>query len=209
HRPDHRADPLHRAALLARLHLHRYDRRVADDARHPGQRDARHRVLRVPDGHRRRIARPRRDDVALPVPGPARRCPAPATEPESEDDRLMAAIVQRRPTHSTAFRLKKLRDQILFWFVISLFIIFACFPVYWMFVTTFKEVNDLYNLQNNPLLFHLPPTLDQVRYLFEKTNFSTWVTNTAEVGGAVVLVTVLICVPAAYALARVRFPGSG
>jgi multiple sugar transport system permease protein len=70
-------------------------------------------------------------------------------------------------------------------------------------------VNDLYNLQNNPLLFHLPPTMDQVRYLFEKTNFATWVENTAEVGGAVVLITVLICVPAAYALARVRFPGSG
>src|SRR5881275_1433473 len=122
----------------------------------------------------------------------------------------MAAIVQqRRPTHSTAFRVRKLRNQILFWFVISLFIIFACFPVYWMFVTTFKEVNDLYNLQNNPLLFHLPPTLEQVQYLFEKTNFATWVENTAEVGGAVVLITVLICVPAAYALARVRFPGSG
>src|SRR5213078_1822599 len=41
------------------------------------------------------------------------------------------------------------------------------------------------------------------------TNFATWVENTAEVGGAVVLITVLICVPAAYALARVRFPGSG
>src|SRR5205823_4383448 len=86
--------------------------------------------------------------------------------------------------------------------------LFACFPVYWMFVTTFKEVNDLYNLQNNPLLFHLPPTLEQVQYLFDKTNFATWVENTAEVGGAVVLITVLICVPAAYALARVRFPGS-
>jgi multiple sugar transport system permease protein len=78
-----------------------------------------------------------------------------------------------------------------------------------MFVTTFKEVNDLYNLQNNPLLFHLPPTMDQVRYLFEQTNFAKWVENTAVVGGTVVLITVLICVPAAYALARVRFPGSG
>ncbi len=121
----------------------------------------------------------------------------------------MAAIAQHRVTHSTAYRVRKLRNQVLFWFVIALFIIFACFPVYWMFVTTFKEVNDLYNLQNNPLLFHLPPTLEQVQYLFEKTNFATWVENTAEVGGAVVLITVLICVPAAYALARVRFPGSG
>src|SRR2546423_4799738 len=107
----------------------------------------------------------------------------------------MAAIVQqRRPTHSTAFRIKKLRNQIFFWFVLALFIIFATFPVYWMFVTTFKEVNDLYNLQNNPLLFHLPPTLDQVRYLFANTNFTTWVQNTAEVGLAVVVITVVVCV---------------
>src|SRR5438045_8508105 len=77
-----------------------------------------------------------------------------------------------------------------------------------MFVTTFKEVNDLYNLQNNPLLFHLPPTLDQVQYLFERTNFATWVENTGEVGLAVVLITVVVCVPAAYVLARSSFPGS-
>jgi multiple sugar transport system permease protein len=112
-------------------------------------------------------------------------------------------------THSTGYRLRKLRGSIIFWLVLALFIIFATFPVYWMFITTFKEVNDLYNLQNNPLLFHLPPTLDQVRYLFQNTNFTTWVQNTAEVGLAVVVITVVICVPAAYALARSRFPGSG
>ena len=78
-----------------------------------------------------------------------------------------------------------------------------------MFLTTFKQVNDLYNLQNNPLLFQLAPTLDQVQYLFERTNFSTWVLNTGEVGLAVVVITVVICVPAAYVLARSQFPGSG
>src|SRR5207237_8055088 len=86
---------------------------------------------------------------------------------------------------------------------------FRRFPDHFRSLTTFKQVNDLYNLQNNPLRFHLPPTFEQVHYLFERTNLATWVENTAEVGGAVVLITVLICVPAAYALARVRFPGSG
>jgi multiple sugar transport system permease protein len=121
----------------------------------------------------------------------------------------MAVLAQTRVQHSTAFRLRKLRSQIVFWFALGLFIVFACFPVYWMFVTTFKQVNDLYNLENNPLLFHLAPTLDQVQYLFERTNFSTWVLNTGEVGLAVVVITVLICVPAAYVLARSQFPGSG
>jgi multiple sugar transport system permease protein len=121
----------------------------------------------------------------------------------------MAALARPRVMHSRAYRLGKLRASILFWLALALFILFAAFPVYWMFVTTFKEVNDLYNLQNNPLLFNLPPTLDQVRYLFQNTDFTTWVENTAEVGLAVVIITVLVCVPAAYALARARFPGSG
>jgi len=78
-----------------------------------------------------------------------------------------------------------------------------------MFITTFKQVNDLYNLSNNPLFFNMAPTLDQVKYLFERTDFVVWVENTAEVGLAVVTITVLLCVPAAYVLARTRFPGSG
>ncbi len=120
----------------------------------------------------------------------------------------MAVLAHPRVAHSRAYQLRKLRGSILFWAALALFIIFASFPVYWMFVTTFKEVNDLYNLQNNPLLFHLPPTLNQVQYLFERTNFATWVENTGEVGLAVVLITVVVCVPAAYVLARSSFPGS-
>lgn len=123
----------------------------------------------------------------------------------------MAATTIERPrsTHSAAFRRRRLRNNVLFWFVLSLFVIFAIFPVYWMFITTFKQVNDLYNLDNNPLFFNLAPTLDQVKYLFEQTDFTTWVRNTLEVGLAVVAITVVICVPAAYALARHNFPGSG
>ena len=117
-------------------------------------------------------------------------------------------LVRAQSPHSTAYRLRRLRSSIIFWIGLSLFVLFAVFPVYWMFVTTFKQVNDLYNLDNNPLLFHLAPTLDQVRYLFEKTNFVVWVENTAEVGLAVVTITLVICVPAAYALSRTRFPGS-
>ena len=118
-------------------------------------------------------------------------------------------ILRAQSPHSTAFRIRRFRNSVLFWIALSLFILFAVFPVYWMVVTTFKQVNDLYNLSNNPLFFHLAPTLDQVRYLFERTNFVVWVENTAEVGLAVVAITLLICVPAAYALARTRFPGSG
>lgn len=76
----------------------------------------------------------------------------------------MAAIAMQghRTHHSWPYRLRRLRRNVLFWAALTPFVVFAAFPVYWMFVTTFKQVNDLYNLQNNPLLFHLSPTLDQV-----------------------------------------------
>lgn len=120
----------------------------------------------------------------------------------------MTATMLHRPTHSLRFRLRRLRSNLLFGLALVPFIVFAAFPVYWMVVTAFKQVNDLYNLDNNPLLFHLAPTLDQVTYLLQRTPYITWFINTVEVGGLVVLVTLLFCVPAAYALARASFPGS-
>jgi multiple sugar transport system permease protein len=121
---------------------------------------------------------------------------------------MAAAGHLRRPTHSLGFRLRRLRSNALFALALAPFVVFAAFPVYWMVITAFKQVNDLYNLQNNPILFHLAPTLEQVQYLLEKTPYITWFMNTIEVGGLVVLITLLICVPAAYVLSRTSFPGS-
>src|SRR5712691_4457687 len=115
----------------------------------------------------------------------------------------------RRTTHTAAHRRNKVLKEVGFWGLLGLFVLFAAFPVYWMFITAFKQVNDLYNLQNDPFVFNLAPTLDQVRYLFEHTPYAQWLRNTVEVGLLVVAVTVLICVPAAYVLARTNFPGSG
>ena len=119
------------------------------------------------------------------------------------------AAAPHRARHSRAYRVRKIRNEVAFWLVLGLFIVFAVFPVYWMFLTAFKQVNDLYDPKNNPLVFNLAPTLDQVRYLFDKTNYVAWVRNTAEVGLLVVAITVSLCVPAAYVLARTKFPGSG
>jgi multiple sugar transport system permease protein len=115
----------------------------------------------------------------------------------------------RRTRHSAAHRRNRVLKEIGFWALLAVFIVFAAFPVYWMLITAFKQVNDLYNLQNNPFIFNLAPTLDQVRYLIDKTQYLTWVRNTLEVGLLVVAVTIIICVPAAYALSRTKFPGSG
>lgn len=82
------------------------------------------------------------------------------------------------------------------------FAIMAAFPFTWGAITAFKQNADVYNPRNNPFWFNQPPTLEHIRFLFTKTNFPTFVTNTVIVGAAVVVITLLISLPAAYALAR-------
>jgi multiple sugar transport system permease protein len=86
--------------------------------------------------------------------------------------------------------------------VVLLFTILLAFPFYWMVITTFKQTGDLYNLGNNPFIFNEPPTLEHLRLLFTETRFLRWLGNTALVGVIVVCITLLLALPAAYALAR-------
>jgi multiple sugar transport system permease protein len=90
--------------------------------------------------------------------------------------------------------------------LLLLFTAFAVFPFYWMLITTFKQNADLYvgatNVEHNPFIFNLPPTLEHLKYLFEKTLYSTWLFNTLAVGVVVVAITLMLAVPAGYSLAR-------
>lgn len=86
--------------------------------------------------------------------------------------------------------------------VVAVFALGLSFPFYWMVVTSFKRTSDLYDLKNNPLLFNAPPTLEHWRFLFAETLYPRWLANTALVGLAVVAITLVLAVPAAYALAR-------
>jgi multiple sugar transport system permease protein len=86
--------------------------------------------------------------------------------------------------------------------VLTVFTILLAFPFYWMVIATFKKNIDLYGMENNPFIFNLPPTLDNLRLLFGQTDFVRWLGNTALVGFIVVIITLLLSLPAAYALAR-------
>ncbi len=86
--------------------------------------------------------------------------------------------------------------------IVAAFTIFAAFPFYWMLVTTFKRTTDLMNRAHNPFIYNEPPTLEHVRVLFFETLYGRWLVNTAFVGVLVVAITLLLAVPAGYALAR-------
>jgi multiple sugar transport system permease protein len=97
----------------------------------------------------------------------------------------------------------RLRGQIGPWLVVGPFAIVLAFPFYWMLVTALKTDTDLYNTENVPFRFQDgSPTTRNFEFLFENTQYRTWLENTAIVGGVVVVITLLLSVPAAYALAR-------
>ena len=86
--------------------------------------------------------------------------------------------------------------------LLGAFAFFGAFPFYWMVIATFKTDHDLFSPLNNPFLFNEPPTLDHLQNLLFETHFHTYLTNTLWVGLAVVVITLVVAVPAAYSLAR-------
>lgn len=86
--------------------------------------------------------------------------------------------------------------------VLAAFIVFSAFPFYLMFIMALKRTPDLLKRDNNPFIWNQPPTLEQLRVLFHDTLFVKWLLNTGFVAAVVVVITLLLAIPAGYALAR-------
>jgi multiple sugar transport system permease protein len=90
---------------------------------------------------------------------------------------------------------------------LSLFVVFALFPFYWMLMASLKSNQELYSLKAFPFWVERP-VLTQYTYLFENTDFLTWLSNSVSVGIITTLVSVVIGILAGYGLARLRFRGA-
>ena len=89
------------------------------------------------------------------------------------------------------------------------FVAFALFPVYHMFLTSIKTDRALYNLSLNPLLVSLGAlTAEHYRLLFTDTLFSTWLMNSLLVSLSSTAISMVISILAAYGLTRIRFRGA-
>jgi multiple sugar transport system permease protein len=109
------------------------------------------------------------------------------------------------------------RQKGLTYAVVVPFAIVLAFPFAFALITMFKTNLDLANVEHSPYLyndleggFHWDfwnyATTEHVRFLFEDTNYPTWLLNTLLVGAAVVAITLVLSLPAAYALARLAGP---
>jgi sorbitol/mannitol transport system permease protein len=106
-----------------------------------------------------------------------------------------AASSTRRPTSPTRRRRAK-PSNVLFaalgWFVGLLFF----FPVFWMFLTGFKQESQA---STDPPTFFFEPTLDQYRAIFER-EFAPYFLNSLAASVISIVLVLLLATPAAYAL---------
>jgi multiple sugar transport system permease protein len=87
--------------------------------------------------------------------------------------------------------------------VVGPFAIVLAFPFYVMVITAFKNQTEFYDTSVTPYWFGKnSPTLQNASFLFHHTEYPRWLANTAIVGLCVVGITLVLAVPAGYALAR-------
>src|SRR6185437_12663167 len=180
--PSDRRHPVHRSR-----HLRRHDRGGADHPRRSRLHDRNPSILGISEGHPRWCTEPRCSDCAISISGAAGRF----------DPGLARSLSWRGAT-----TMRPASRTIGFYIGLVLLCLFAIFPALWMAITAFKRNGDLYDPNNNPFLFNLPPTLNHISFLFAQTNYPIFLWNSFFIGFIVVAITLVLAVPAAYSLAR-------
>ncbi len=92
------------------------------------------------------------------------------------------------------------------YFFLVLFAIFFLLPPVYMLITSLKTSNEISAITNPWWVYH--PTLENYRGLLTSPEYLTFFRNSAIVSVVVVTLTMLISVPAAFALSRMKFWGS-
>jgi multiple sugar transport system permease protein len=100
-----------------------------------------------------------------------------------------------------------LKRLLVFYIPLFLFVFITLFPFLWMFITSIKPDQELYNPRLSPFLVRAP-TLSHWKMLFNDTLFVQWMINTLWVAIASTAISLFAGVLAGYALARLVFPGS-
>ena len=122
---------------------------------------------------------------------------------------MSTAIDKAAPTRTVKYgSMSRDRTWALRWsyFFLTLFAIFSLVPPLYMLITSLKTSAEISAAINPWWIFH--PTLENYVGLLTSNQFLTFFRNSAFVSIFVVTITMLISVPAAFALSGMRFWGS-
>ena len=106
----------------------------------------------------------------------------------------------------TRKQLRGRAQQALLYFLVILVAIYALFPFYWAFVTSFKTENEMFQTAA-----YLPrnPTLQNYQYVFSGGSFMLALRNSALVSSAASIFALVAGSFAAYALGAAALPRAG
>jgi multiple sugar transport system permease protein len=104
--------------------------------------------------------------------------------------------------------MRKDRRRALYWsyFFLILFVVFFLTPPIYMLITSLKSSAEIGAITNPWFVYK--PTLENYAALLGSAQYLTFFKNSAIVSVVVVVITMLISIPAAFALARMKFWGS-
>ena len=123
----------------------------------------------------------------------------------------MSAVTADVPRRVARGSLKRSRRWALVtsYVCLILFAIFFLVPPYYQLVTATKSTAEISNQTTDPWLPSPSPTIENLSNLWNHTDFPIYLKNSAIVTVLVVAITMVIAVPAAFALGRMKFWGSG
>jgi len=107
---------------------------------------------------------------------------------------------------------RRWKKWVYFYIPLSLIVLGALFPFYWMLITAVRPDVELYRswrAANNTPLWTLAPTLAHVQDLLARTTFPRWLWNTFFIAVASTGISLFCGLLAGYSLARLRFPMAG
>lgn len=121
----------------------------------------------------------------------------PGVRPGSTAAERLLASARQRPRRPV--------NQIFVYVALILTSLVMLGPFYWMLATSFKPAADVF--ASPPKWIPSPWTLENFRYVFENLSFLRFFMNSVVVTGAIVALNVIFDTAAAYAFAKLRFPG--
>ena len=100
------------------------------------------------------------------------------------------------------YRAKKIISKLLFGILVLVIVIPILFPLYFVLISSFKNMAQVYIMP--PKLFGFKPILDNYIYIFKTQHYGTYMMNSTIVAVASTALSLLLGVPAAYAIARYK-----
>ena len=101
-------------------------------------------------------------------------------------------------------RYRQIYSRLLFYsFIIFVTVVFT-FPIYWFITTSFKKPVDILSV---PPSWTFTPTLKNYAELFKVQKFQRNILNSTIISSSVVVLSLVLGVPAAYALSRMTMRG--